>query len=90
MAQTAQGKAVKFEGIVPILLVNDVVRSAHWYRDTLGFTLYGFWGDPPCFSIVGRGPVEVFLKGPESPGQEVPVRPDLLPLFRAEGYMIFA
>lgn len=74
MAQAAQGKAVKFEGIVPIFLVNDVVKSAEWYRDVLGFTLYGHWGDPPCFSIVGRDGVEIFLKGPECPGQTLTLR----------------
>ena len=37
-----------------VLLVRDVVRSAAYYRDALGFTYERFWGDPPDFVILQR------------------------------------
>lgn len=44
-----------------VLEVSDVVKSVGWYCDTLGFGSHGMWGDPPCFCIVGRGLVTIFL-----------------------------
>ena len=37
-----------------ILLVKDVVHSANWYRDKLGFSIVAFYGEPPGFAIVQR------------------------------------
>ena len=37
-----------------VLLVRDVVNSANWYRDKLGFSIEGFWGEPPGFAIIKR------------------------------------
>ena len=37
-----------------ILLVKDVVTSANWYRDKLGFTIVNYYGDPPGFAIIQR------------------------------------
>lgn len=45
----------------PVLQVRDVVKSAEFYCGKLGFETAGFWGDPPCFSIVGRDTVTIFL-----------------------------
>jgi catechol 2,3-dioxygenase-like lactoylglutathione lyase family enzyme len=61
--------------ISPVFLVADVVQSAEWYRDKLGFGFDRYWGEPPCFCIVQRGDVAIFLKGPE-PGCAVEVRPN--------------
>ena len=44
-----------------VLEVADVVASAAYYRDKLGFSYDRFWGEPPCFCIVGRGAVSIFL-----------------------------
>ena len=41
-------------GSAPILLVRDVVASANYYRDQVGFTINGMWGDPPGFCILER------------------------------------
>lgn len=41
-------------GSAPILLVADVVASANWYRDKLGFDYEKFWGKPPQFCILHR------------------------------------
>jgi uncharacterized glyoxalase superfamily protein PhnB len=74
MAQAAEGKTIAFHGIHPIFLVTDVVKTAEWYRDVLGFQFDRFWGEPPCFCMVRRDNVEVFLKGPECPGETVTIR----------------
>lgn len=44
-----------------VLEVSDVIASAAYYRDKLGFSFNRFWGDPPCFCIVRRGTVTIFL-----------------------------
>src|SRR5213593_4651308 len=35
-------------------VVDDVVKSANFYRDKLGFHYDRFWGEPPCFCMVSR------------------------------------
>jgi len=37
-----------------ILLVKDVVHSANWYRDKLGFIINGLYHHPPQFAIISR------------------------------------
>src|SRR5713226_2847870 len=59
----------------PVFLVDDIVKSAEWYRDVLGFTFDRYWGEPPCFCMVAREDVEIFLSGPEEPGQKI-MRPN--------------
>lgn len=54
-------------GIAPYFLVADVVASANFYRDKLGFTYERFWGDPPSFCMVRRAGVTVMLAQVESP-----------------------
>ncbi len=41
--------------------VADVLRTVAFYCDVLGFESLGLWGDPPRFSVVRRGSLEVFL-----------------------------
>jgi predicted enzyme related to lactoylglutathione lyase len=47
--------------VAPYFLVGDVVATANYYRDKLGFTFERFWGDPPCFCMVTRGGVVIML-----------------------------
>ena len=44
-----------------VVQVSNVVDSTRFYEDKLGFKSNGLWGEPPCFSIVGRGAVTLFL-----------------------------
>lgn len=37
-----------------ILLVKNVVTSAEYYRDKLGFSIVNYYGHPPGFAIVQR------------------------------------
>lgn len=61
--------------IVPVFLVDDIVKSAEWYRDVLDFRFERYWGEPPCFCMLCRGDVEIFLSGPERPGEKI-MRPN--------------
>ena len=48
--------------IAPYFIVDDVVMTANWYRDKLGFQYERFWGEPPCFCMVSRGGMIIMLK----------------------------
>jgi predicted enzyme related to lactoylglutathione lyase len=54
--------------IAPYFIVEDVVTTANFYRDKLGFEYERFWGDPPCFAMVSRNGATIMLKQPETPG----------------------
>lgn len=40
---------------------DDVVETAEYYRDVFGFRFDRYPGEPPCFTILGRDSVEIFL-----------------------------
>ncbi len=44
----------KLTGTAAILLVKNVIISAEYYRDMLGFTIVNYYGHPPGFAIVQR------------------------------------
>lgn len=50
---------VTFKSVAPSFVVSDVVATASYYRDVLGFQILGFFADPPVFAMVGRGGVEI-------------------------------
>lgn len=47
--------------IAPYFIVDDVVATANYYRDKLGFDYERFWGDPPSFCMVKRGGIVIML-----------------------------
>lgn len=60
----------RFEAAVPQFTVPDVVQTAEYYRDVLGFQIAGYWDGerasfatdpPPVFGIVRRDDVQVFF-----------------------------
>jgi catechol 2,3-dioxygenase-like lactoylglutathione lyase family enzyme len=61
--------AIRFEAAVPQFTVADVVQTAEYYRDVLGFKIAGYWADPPVFAIVWRDQVELFFN--RASGSEV-------------------
>jgi catechol 2,3-dioxygenase-like lactoylglutathione lyase family enzyme len=61
MSDTGTVEIIRFEGAVPQFTVPDVVRTAEYYRDVLGFQIAGYWGEPPVFAIVCRDKVELFF-----------------------------
>ena len=57
---TSEGKDII--GSAPVLLVADVVKSAAYYRDILGFDYDRLWGDPPGFCMPHRDGLIVMLQ----------------------------
>ena len=53
--------AASIRAIVPQFTVPDVVATAEYYRDVWGFTISGYWRDPPVFAIVERDGIELFF-----------------------------
>ena len=71
----AKSKIVRFEAATPQFTVPDLVRTAEYYRDVLGFKIAGYWDGeqvslvpdtPPVFAIVRRDKVELFFNRAES------------------------
>jgi len=60
--------------VAPYFIVDDVVATANFYRDKLGFDYKRFWGEPPCFCMVSRGGVTIMLSQFAKPGAMRPNR----------------
>lgn len=60
--------------IAPYFVVDDVVATANYYRDKLGFAYERFWGDPPSFCMVHRRGVVIMLSQLERKGVMRPNR----------------
>jgi predicted enzyme related to lactoylglutathione lyase len=54
--------------IAPYFIVDDVVNSANYYRDKLGFQYERFWGEPSCFCMVQRSGIVIMLSQFEKAG----------------------
>jgi uncharacterized glyoxalase superfamily protein PhnB len=72
MTKPNNGTEQKFYGAAPYFIVDDVLKSAEFYRDKLGFEFNRFWGDPPQFVIVRRDSVSIMLKSVGSTGHSRP------------------
>lgn len=59
-------------GSAPILLVTDVVASADYYRQKVGFSYENFWGEPPHFCILWRDDFHLMLSQVHDPQFIVP------------------
>ena len=55
-----------------LLLVRDIERSAGFYERVLGYEEPGFWGEPPGFCMLHRGPFDLMLQLAEEPNQVAP------------------
>ena len=53
--------SAKLRAIAPQFVVPDVIKTAEYYRDVLGFKILGYFLDPPVYAIVGRDNVEIHL-----------------------------
>ena len=56
------------KSVAPQLVVEDVVATAEYYRDVLGFRILGYFADPPVYSIVLRDGVEIYFGKVEQRG----------------------
>jgi predicted enzyme related to lactoylglutathione lyase len=61
MSEPKTAQPQKLFGISPSFIVDDVVKTAGYYRDVLGFNFNRYWGEPPCFVMLRRDSVEIFL-----------------------------
>lgn len=50
---------IKLQAINPQFAVTDLIKTAEYYRDFLGFEILGYWFDPPVYTIVKRDDVEL-------------------------------
>jgi uncharacterized glyoxalase superfamily protein PhnB len=60
--------------IAPYFVVDDVMTTAAFYRDKLGFEYERFWGEPPCFCMVHRRGVTIMLSQSDQRGVMRPNR----------------
>ncbi|HKR60639.1 MAG TPA: VOC family protein [Pyrinomonadaceae bacterium] len=60
--------------IAPYFFVDDVVTTANYYRDKLGFNYERFWGEPPGFCMVKRNGIIIMLAQLEEAGVMRPNR----------------
>ena len=60
--------------VAPYFIVDDVVATANWYRDRLGFEYERFWNDPPSFCMVRRNGLTIMLAQLEQTGVMRPNR----------------
>ena len=60
--------------VAPCLVVDDVVATANYYRDQLGFAYDRLWGNPPSFCMVWRNGVIIMLSQLEQTGVMRPNR----------------
>jgi|SRR5688572_9791022 len=51
--------AAKLTKAAPTFVVPDVVATAEYYRDKLGFKILGFFAEPPVYAMVARDEVEL-------------------------------
>lgn len=49
----------EFLQLAPQMVVAEVVKTAEYYRDYLGFEILGYWHEPPVFAMIRRGFVEL-------------------------------
>ena len=53
------GSLSTFTGLAPQFVVPDVVKTAEFYRDKLGFEILGYFLEPPVFGMVRRDNAEI-------------------------------
>jgi catechol 2,3-dioxygenase-like lactoylglutathione lyase family enzyme len=67
---------IRFVAAVPQFTVPDLVRTAEYYRDVLGFQIAGYWDGErvslvpdasPVFAIVWRDQIQVFFNRADQP-----------------------
>lgn len=65
----------KLTAIAAQFLVPDVVATAEYYRDKLGFKILGYFADPPVYAMVSRDVAEIhFGEVDDVPSQSNSVR----------------
>ncbi len=66
------GAAPRLTASAPVLLVREIRAAADHYRDRLGFSHDGIWGEPPSFVILKRDGLHLMLKQADDSAHVVP------------------
>ncbi len=66
MTNNASQSAKQLLTISPQFQVQDVVKTAEYYRDKLGFTIDFLYGDPPFHASVSRDGVTIIFHKPST------------------------
>lgn len=61
----AEENKIKLRAIAPQFVVEDVVKTAEFYRDKLGFNILGYFADPPVYAMVERDGIEFHFGKPD-------------------------
>jgi len=61
MTDTLAAKRVRWS-VAPYFIVDDVVATANFYRDQLGFSYERFWNEPSSFCMVHRNCIVIMLR----------------------------
>jgi predicted enzyme related to lactoylglutathione lyase len=72
MAETVTASARSRWSIAPYFIVDDVVTTANFYRDKLGFRYERLWGDPPRFTMLHRDGITIMVGQPDATGHMRP------------------
>ena len=64
-----------FHAAVPQFTVSDLVRTAEYYRDVLGFQIQGYFWEPPVYSIVRRDSIAIHF-GKADPNADANAAPN--------------
>lgn len=59
------GTVARIKHITPQFTVPDLIATCEYYRDVWGFTIEGYWADPPVFGIISRDGVRMFFNKAE-------------------------
>ena len=62
---------VQFRKIATQFVVEDVVGTAEYYQNVLGFELLGYFADPPVYAMLARGAVEMHFGEADERPQDV-------------------
>ena len=65
---------VQISRLAPQHWVADVIETAEFYRDVLGFSFTSFFGDPPGFVILDRDGVRLLFRSGRGRAQHRPDR----------------
>jgi len=72
----ADATVIRFAAAVPQFTVPDLVQTAEYYRDVLGFQIASYWDgerarskpeSPPLFAILRRDQVQIFFNCAKQP-----------------------
>jgi uncharacterized glyoxalase superfamily protein PhnB len=65
----SHGGERRFFGVIPVFLVDDVIETAGYYHDVLGFEVDFVYGEPPIYGSVSRDDAILNFSQSDPPGR---------------------